>query len=140
MKVKIDIFTQQTIDGDRDLLELHEEGVLRTLPNGQHVLSYFQDGVHNELRINAPDEEIVVIRNWKQENAFFYKQDTLHRMDYETPVGMMELEFATRYVEIDRTREDSLLALRLVYRISQAGCTVSDNEVRILVRPFQVAI
>lgn len=140
MKVRIDIFTRQTIDGDSDLLELHEEGILRTLPNGQHVLCYFQDGVHNELRVNAADEEVMVIRNRKRENAFFYKRDRLHHMDYETPVGTMELELETHSVEIERTKEDSLLSLRLVYRISQSGSPVSDNEVRIRVRPFQVAI
>lgn len=136
MKVRIDIYTRQTIDGDSELLELHEEGMLRTLPNGRHVLSFIQDGVHNELQINAPAEEISLIRNRRREKAVVYKQNTLHRMAYETPVGEMELEFDTHCVEICPSRGDRLLELRLVYRILQAGSPVSDNELRIRVRPF----
>ena len=98
------------------------------------MLSYFQDGVHNEMRINVSDEEIIVTRNWKQENQFHYKQNKHHIMNYETPMGTMELGFDTKYVEINRILADSLMEIRLVYTITQGGQPVSDNEVRIRIR------
>ncbi|HBP25026.1 MAG TPA: DUF1934 domain-containing protein [Oribacterium sp.] len=134
MKVKIDMWTRQTIDGDSDTMEHSAEGVLRELSEGQHLLTYFQDGVHNEMQINVADEEITVVRNWKQENRFFYKQNQHHHMLYETPMGEMELGFDTKYVEIDRLHPDSLLNIRLVYTITQGGRPVSENEVRIRIR------
>ena len=72
--------TRQTIDGDTDIMEHSAEGILRDLSEGQHVLTYFQDGIHNEMRIDVSGEEIIVTRNWKQENQFHYKQNKqLHR-------------------------------------------------------------
>ena len=134
MRVKIDMQTRQTIDGDTDIMEHSAEGILRELSEGQHVLTYFQDGIHNEMRINVSDEEIIVTRNWKQENQFHYKQHKHHIMNYETPMGTMELGFDTKYVEIDRIHADSLMEIRLVYTITQGGQPVSDNEVRIRIR------
>ena len=55
-------------------------------------------------------------------------------MNYETPMGTMELGFDTKYVEINRIRADSLMEIRLVYTITQGGQPVSDNEVRIRIR------
>ena len=131
MRVKIDMQTRQTIDGDTDIMEHSAEGILRDLSEGQHVLTYFQDGIHNEMRIDVSGEEIIVTRNWKQENQFHYKQNKHHIMNYETPMGMMELGFDTKYVEIDRIHRDCLMEIRLVYTITQGGQPVSDNEVRI---------
>ena len=131
MRVKIDMQTRQTIDGDTDIMEHSAEGILRDLSEGQHVLTYFQDGIHNEMRIDVSGEEIIVTRNWKQENQFRYKQNKHHIMNYETPMGMMELGFDTKYVEIDRIHRDCLMEIRLVYTITQGGQPVSDNEVRI---------
>ena len=108
--------TRQTIDGDTDIMEHSAEGILRDLSEGQHVLTYFQDGIHNEMRIDVSGEEIIVTRNWKQENQFHYKQNKHH---------------ITKYVEIDRIHRDCLMEIRLVYTITQGGQPVSDNEVRI---------
>ena len=55
-------------------------------------------------------------------------------MNYETPMGTMELGFDTKYVEINRIHADSLMEIRLVYTITQGGQPVSDNEVRIRIR------
>lgn len=134
MKVNIEMQTQQTIDGDSDQMEYRAEGILREVSAGRHVLSYFQDGVHHEMEINVNDEEVIVTRNWKQANQFRYKENTHHHMNYETPMGEMELGFDTKYVEIDRIHADSLMNIRLVYTITQGGQPVSDNEVRIKIK------
>ena len=123
--------TRQTIDGDTDIIDLTSEGVLRDAGDGTHVVTYFQDGIHNEMRIDMTEKEITVIRNWKQENAFHYKEKMHHVMNYETPMGYMELGFHTKYVEIDRVHADSVMNILLVYDVTQYGKPVSENEIRI---------
>lgn len=131
MKVRIEMNTRQTIDGDTDIIDLTSEGVLRDAGDGTHVVTYFQDGIHNEMRIDMTEKEITVIRNWKQENAFHYKEKMHHVMNYETPMGYMELGFHTKYVEIDRVHADSVMNILLVYDVTQYGKPVSENEIRI---------
>ena len=131
MKVRIEMNTRQTIDGDTDIIDLTSEGVLRDAGDGTHVITYFQDGIHNEMRIDMTEKEITVIRNWKQENAFHYKEKMHHVMNYETPMGYMELGFHTKYVEIDRVHADSVMNILLVYDVTQYGKPVSENEIRI---------
>lgn len=131
MKVRIEMNTRQTIDGDTDIIDLTSEGILRDAGDGTHVITYFQDGIHNEMRIDMTEKEITVIRNWKQENAFHYKEKMHHVMNYETPMGYMELGFHTKYVEIDRVHADSVMNILLVYDVTQYGKPVSENEIRI---------
>ena len=131
MKVRIEMNTRQTIDGDTDIIDLTSEGVLRDAGDGTHVVTYFQDGIHNEMRIDMTEKEITVIRNWKQENAFHYKEKMHHVMNYETTMGYMELGFHTKYVEIDRVHADSVMNILLVYDVTQYGKPVSENEIRI---------
>ncbi len=131
MKVRIEMNTRQTIDGYTDIIDLTSEGILRDAGDGTHVITYFQDGIHNEMRIDMTEKEITVIRNWKQENAFHYKEKMHHVMNYETPMGYMELGFHTKYVEIDRVHADSVMNILLVYDVTQYGKPVSENEIRI---------
>lgn len=131
MKVRIEMNTRQTIDGDTDIIDVVSEGVLREAGDGTQVITYFQDGVHNEMRVDMAGKEIIVIRNWKQENAFHYKEKVHHVMNYETPMGYMELGFDTKYVEIDRIHADSVMNILLIYDVTQYGKPVSENEIRI---------
>ncbi|ETP72496.1 Protein of unknown function (DUF1934) [Lachnospiraceae bacterium JC7] len=131
MKVRIEMNTRQTIDGDTDIIDLVSEGILRDAGDGTQVITYFQDGVHNEMRIDMAGKEIIVVRNWKQENAFHYKEKVHHVMNYETPMGYMELGFDTKYVEIDRVHADSVMNILLIYAVTQYGKPVSENEIRI---------
>ncbi|SFG26926.1 protein of unknown function [Oribacterium sp. WCC10] len=125
--------TRQSIDGDTDVIDTVLDGILRDAGDGTHVITYFQDGVHNEMRIDSSGKEIVVVRNWKHENAFRYKQNVHHVMNYETPMGYMELGFDTKYVEIDRVHADCLMSIRLIYDVTQYGKPVSENEIYIKV-------
>ncbi|WP_036612918.1 DUF1934 domain-containing protein [Oribacterium sp. P6A1] len=131
MKVRIEMNTRQTIDGDTDIIDVVSEGVLREAGDGTQVITYFQDGVHNEMRVDMAEKEIVVVRNWKQENAFHYKEKVHHVMNYETPMGYMELGFNTKYVEVDRIHADSVMNILLIYDVTQYGKPVSENEIRI---------
>ncbi len=131
MKVRIEMNTRQTIDGYTDSFDVVSEGILRDAGDGTHVLTYFQDGVHNEMRVDISGKEIVVVRNWKQENAFRYKEKSHHVMNYETPMGYMELEFHTKYVEIDRIHADSVMNIVLIYDVTQYGNPPYENEIRI---------
>ena len=131
MKVRIEMNTRQTINGDTDIIDVVSEGVLREAGDGTQVITYFQDGVHNEMRVDMAEKEIVVVRNWKQENAFHYKEKVHHVMNYETPMGYMELGFNTKYVEVDRIHADSVMNILLIYDVTQYGKPVSENEIRI---------
>ncbi|OON85093.1 hypothetical protein BXO88_13990 [Oribacterium sp. C9] len=131
MKVRIEMNTRQTIDGDTDIIDVVSEGILREVGDGTQIITYFQDGVHNEMRVDMAGKEIIVIRNWKQENAFHYKEKVHHVMNYETPMGYMELGFDTKYVEIDRIHADSVMNILLIYDVTQYGKPVSENEIRI---------
>lgn len=131
MRVRIEMNTRQTVDGDTDVMDMVAEGVMRDAGDGTQVITYFQDGVHNEMRVDTAGKEIVVVRNWKRENAFHYKEKVHHVMNYETPMGYMELGFNTKYMEIDRIHADSVLSIRLIYDVTQYGNPVSENEIRI---------
>ncbi len=131
MRVKIEMNTRQTIDGDTDVIEAVAEGILREVGDGTQIITYFQDGVHNEMRVDTDGKEVTVVRNWKQENAFRYKENVKHVMNYETPMGYMELGFDTKHVAIDRVHADCVMNITLKYSISQYGNQVSDNEITI---------
>lgn len=131
MRVKIEMNTRQTIDGDTDVIDSVAEGILRDAGDGTHLITYFQDGVHNEMRVDVAGKEVTVVRNWQQENAFRYRENVKHVMNYETPMGYMELGFDTKYVGIDRIHEGSVMNILLRYSISQYGNPVSENEINI---------
>jgi len=131
MRVKIEMNTRQTIDDDTDVIDAVAEGILREVGDGTQIITYFQDGVHNEMRVDTAGKEVTVVRNWKHENAFRYKENVKHVMNYETPMGYMELGFDTKHVEIDRVHADCVMNILLKYSISQYGNPVSENEINI---------
>ncbi|WP_031549062.1 DUF1934 domain-containing protein [Oribacterium sp. FC2011] len=131
MRVRIEMKSRQTVNGDTDIFDTVSDGILREVGDGTQILTYFQDGVHNEMRVDTAGKEVTVVRNWKHDNAFRYKENTKHVMNYETPMGYMELGFDTKRVEIDRIHAELVMNIFLSYSITQYGNPVSENEIEI---------
>jgi uncharacterized beta-barrel protein YwiB (DUF1934 family) len=131
MKVKITTETRQTVNGETESLTHTATGILREQARDRHSLTYLLDGIHHEMFIDLPEHEIRVIRNWDEKNVLVYHENVHHVMDYQTPVGGMQLGFNTKYLEIDRIHSDAVLSILIVYQVTQFGNPVSDNEVRI---------
>ena len=133
MRVNIELETSQTLDDETEVFTEYETGILRKTMDGGIIITYFDDGVHNEILLDQDFTEVKVVRDFDEDNAFLYRENYHHALAYKTEAGIMDLEFHTKLVEIDCIHQDSLLHIHLKYSIFQFGHPVSDNEVRIKV-------
>jgi uncharacterized beta-barrel protein YwiB (DUF1934 family) len=138
LKVNISMETRETVDGETEVLRHQAVGILRKTAEGTKV-SYTMDGVHHELEVHPDTGSVLIIRNRDRERLLRYERNVHHIVEYETPVGTMELGFDTRDVLIREDLEagDGRMEIKLLYRLTQFGNPVADCQLRIAISPAQ---
>lgn len=136
MKVKMTMHTRQKYDGDLDSFVLEHSGVLMQRGE-QFLLSYFQEGVHHGMKLYPTEGRLEIIRNWKEEEKLLYEGGVRWKVDYETEVGVLPLEFDT--AEVDFRNVDFFRGqgeIRLYYTLFQFGQKVAETELSIAISPY----
>ena len=136
MKVKMTMHTRQKYDGDLDSFELENSGVL--IQRGEvFLLSYFQEGVHHSMKLFPSEKRLEIVRNWKEEERLVYEGGVRWKVNYETEVGVLPLEFDTAEVDFRNTElQKGRAEIRLYYTLFQLGQKVAETELSIAIFPF----
>ena len=136
MKVKMTMHTRQKYDGDLDSFELENSGVL--IQRGEvFLLSYFQEGVHHSMKLFPLEKRVEIVRNWKEEEKLLYEGGVRWKVNYETEVGLLPLEFDTAEIDFRNTElQKGRAEIHLYYTLFQFGQKVAETELSIAISPL----
>ena len=134
MRVSVHLLAVQVLDGTRESTEQSIFGILTETGRNSLSLTFQLNGVHHQLLIDETLNEISLIRNRCPGRTILYRDGHSMETEYETPYGMLVLEFKTREVLISRT--EHLLRLHLSYSICQSGDEISGQELEIEISPL----
>lgn len=70
MRVNIELETSQTLDDETEVFTEYETGILRKTMDGGIIITYFDDGVHNEILLDQDFTEVKVVRDFDEITHF----------------------------------------------------------------------
>ena len=109
-----------------------------TNPDGERVIAYVEsettgmEGSNMQLRI-AKDGMISIVRTGTYQTHLVVQKGRKHFCHYETPFGEFAVGVSAKWVRNELTDAGGKLALR--YTVDANSTLLSDNEIRIDVRP-----
>ncbi len=133
MKVRIEMGTKQTVDGETQEFVHTASGILREAADGSLLLSYLLEGVHHDMQISPAEKAVRIVKNRNEKNPLLYRENYCHEMLYETPVGAMDLGFDTREVTMSPDPENGGWQMLLRYAMLQYGRKLADCELSIAI-------
>ncbi len=133
MKVRIEMGTKQTVDGETQEFLHSAAGILREEADGSLRLSYVLEGIHHDMQISPAEKAVRIVKNRDEKNPLVYRENYCHEMLYETPVGAMDLGFDTREVSVLRGMDAGSWQMLLRYAMLQYGRKLADCELSIAI-------